>query len=197
VRKLNNNPQLGINERIRRFTRENLNIQLDSIKFCDKHQHPLLGEECLYCLEDKRERGGNNYWSEERIKIENLARQHFNSLNLARNEITSFLKEKGKIKTVHYDFETSNIDEKQGWVIFWYAKCCHGLVENGADIKSWMNLINALEKQENQVVIQAHNGIRFDFSFYWNEIIKEHLLSKTRENQIREQLSKIDGFADS
>jgi hypothetical protein len=60
-----------------------------------------------------------------------------------------------------------------------------------------MNLINALEKQENQVVIQAHNGIRFDFSFYWNEIIKEHLLSKTRENQIREQLSKIDGFADS
>jgi hypothetical protein len=55
-----------------------------------------------------------------------------------------------------------------------------------------MNLINALEKQENQVVIQAHNGIRFDFSFYWNEIIKEHLLSKTRENQIREQLSKID-----
>lgn len=111
-----------------------------------------------------------------KVEIQHLVRKLFKELKLVRNQISTSL---DKIYYLDYDFETSNSYQIKNYtIIYWSASCCHGLKENGPDLKSWLQFLEFLYKQRREVVIRAHNGIKFDFSFYWKKIIEANLEEK-------------------
>src|ERR1043165_3782225 len=87
----------------------------EAITYCEKCKSPQLEQECHFCPSEniqQKEIGG--YWDKERLRVENLALEHFKNLKLNKNEISEFLENKGKIFKIDYDFEVSNIKGQSG-----------------------------------------------------------------------------------
>lgn len=166
---------LNQKDRIKKILKDHINQELKTCANCDITYN---GKYCFICEQEKllvyEER---EYQSSERIRIERNAKKKFNFLKLRKTEITD---SKDKIYFLDYDIETSNIDGQRGWITYWNATCCHGLQQKGYNAKSLVEMIHFLYKQRRQIVIRAHNGIRFDLTFFWRQIIKELALEKKK-----------------
>lgn len=158
------------------FGRERIPRKSKNDKICVDCHGPNLFSNSLSCIKCLFEiLAEKQKLTETRSKIQTLSRKLFKGLQLQRQEIT---RSKGRIYTVDYDIEVSDIENQRGHIIYWSATCCHGLKENGPDRRSLYEFWQTLRKQKKEVIIRAHNGIRFDLTFTWKKIIEEELKEK-------------------